>query len=69
MVKLLCKSWLDKMAKYDLTTQAQLSLEEIKVYSIENFGQQQTSIYFNSLRDRMVFLSANPKLDTERNYN
>lgn len=54
------------MARYALTTQAQQSLEKIKAFSIERFGQPQTSIYLANLRDKMGFLAKNPRLGVKR---
>ncbi|MCH7622878.1 MAG: type II toxin-antitoxin system RelE/ParE family toxin [Nitrospinae bacterium] len=49
------------MGSYFLSPNAQKSLNGIKKYSTEKFGQRQTSIYLEKLRDRMRYLADNPK--------
>ncbi len=54
------------MARYLLTIEAEHSLEEIKAFSIKEFGKKQATIYLTKLRDRMRFLAENPKLGMAR---
>ena len=49
------------MGNYVLSSNAQESLKGIKAYSTEKFGQRQTNIYLEKLRDRMRALADNPK--------
>ena len=49
------------MGRYVLSPNAQASLINIKAYSIDKFGEGQTKIYLEKLRDRMRYLADNPK--------
>jgi plasmid stabilization system protein ParE len=55
------------MSKYVLLPQAQISLKEIRAYSLENFGTRQTSIYLKKLRDQMKSLAVTPSKGQDRN--
>jgi len=48
------------MAKYVLSPAAQVSLLNIKVYSIKTFGKKRATSYLKALRDRMRALSESP---------
>lgn len=48
------------MSKYILSPAAQKSLQQIHSYSLENFGNQQTTLYLKKLRDRMQYLADQP---------
>lgn len=55
------------MPKYVLSPQAQISLKEIRAYSLENFGNLQTSNYLKKLREQMKNLAVTPSKGQERN--
>ena len=55
------------MGTYVLSLNAQESLKEIKAYSTEKFGEDQTRIYLGRLRDRMRYLADNPERGQARN--
>lgn len=48
------------MPKYFLSPEAQASLQEIRKFSVENFGMQQTKIYLENIREKMRSLAENP---------
>ncbi len=48
------------MPKYILSPQAQESLRDIRDFSLENFGKEQTNIYLQSIRKRMRDLAKQP---------
>ena len=48
------------MSKYILSTEAQNSLKEIKIYSVKIFGKERTRQYLTDIRKRMIELSKNP---------
>ncbi len=48
------------MSQYVLSPAAQVSLKQIREYSLENFGKQQTVMYLKKLRDRMQYLADSP---------
>ncbi len=48
------------MSKYILSPAAKKSLEQIKAYTLENHGKQQTKIYLKMLRDRMRDTAQSP---------
>lgn len=48
------------MFKYILSPAAQKSLQQIRSYSLSNFGKQQTIIYLKRLHDRMQYLADQP---------
>jgi len=52
---------IDNMGRYVLSPNAQESLNGIKKYSTEKFGQRQTNLYLEKLRDRMRTLADHPK--------
>ncbi len=54
------------MAKYVLSPQAQQSLKDIRAYSLETFGNQQTRRYLQQLKDRMNRLADQPNLGKQR---
>ena len=54
------------MAKYTLTTEAQLSLQDIKKFSLNQFGEKRTVLYLKALRNRMSYLAENPKRGRKR---
>ena len=54
------------MAKYILSPQAQSSLQDIRDYSLENFGKQQTTAYLKILQKHMKQLAATPTRGKER---
>ncbi len=47
------------MSYYFLTTEAQRSLESIKQYSIEVFGEKWTNLYLVSIQKRLEHLAEN----------
>ena len=54
------------MRQYVLSREAQISLQDIRGYSFEKFGKQQTIVYLRRLRDRMRYLAENPKSGQSR---
>ena len=48
------------MGKYVLSPQSQKSLEDIRDYTFTNFGQQQTKLYLQGLRQKMRHLAKHP---------
>ena len=48
------------MATYILSPEAQYSLNQIKAYSIKNFGITRTKIYLQTIRKRLQELAENP---------
>ena len=54
------------MAKFILSTNAQESLYDIKSYSKEHFGEQQTKIYIENIYKRMRKVAKNPKIGKKR---
>lgn len=54
------------MAKYILSPQAQSSLQDIRDYTLENFGKQQTNTYLKMLQKHMKDLAATPTRGKER---
>jgi len=48
------------MARYVLSPEAQNSLNDIKKYSIKNFGIKRTKTYLQIIRKRMQELAKNP---------
>lgn len=55
------------MEKYILSTEAQLDLEEIFDYSVQEFNLEQAIKYLHELEDTFHLLHSNPKLGVERN--
>ncbi len=55
------------MVKYTLSPQAQSSLQDIRAYTLENFGKQQTTAYLKMLQKHMKDLAASPAKGKERN--
>lgn len=55
------------MAKYILSPQAQSSLQDIRDYTLKNFGKQQTTAYLKILQKHMKDLAATPTRGKERN--
>ena len=54
------------MAKYILSPQAQRSLQDIRAYTLEHFGKQQTTAYLKILKKHMKDLAATPTRGKER---
>ena len=54
------------MAKFILSPEAQKSLNNIRTYSIKNFGTNRTKIYLQSIRERFYQLAENPSLGIVR---
>jgi len=54
------------MPKYILSPAAQISLKNIKKYTLKNFGQRQTTTYLKKLNERMKLLAAQPSQGKER---
>jgi toxin ParE1/3/4 len=48
------------MPKFVLSPQAQKSLRQIRSYTLENFGKQQTKFYLNAIHTRMLHLAKHP---------
>ena len=48
------------MSKYILSTEAQNSLKDIKLYSVKNFGKERARQYLIDIRMRMITLAVNP---------
>jgi toxin ParE1/3/4 len=48
------------MPKYVLSPQAQKSLSQIRQYTLDNFGKQQTNNYLTALQIRMRYLAEYP---------
>ncbi len=55
------------MSRYVLSPAAQDSLKQIREYTQENFGKQQTIIYLTKLHDRMQYLADSPAQGMLRN--
>jgi toxin ParE1/3/4 len=49
------------LSQYFLTTEAQQSLESIKLYSVQAFGEKRTNQYLISIQKRLEHLAENPK--------
>ena len=49
-----------KMARYKLTNAAVKDLEEIWIYTYQNWSAEQVDRYFNLIIDEIEFLSSNP---------
>ena len=49
------------MTTYILSPQAQDRLEQIRQYTIDNFGKRQNKTYMGKLRDKMRLAADNPK--------
>lgn len=54
------------MSRYTLSPSAIIDISEIRQYTTDRWGEKQTSIYTEQLRDRMEWLSDNPQLGKER---
>jgi len=54
------------MPKFTLSRQAQGSLQDIRAYTLERFGRQQTTAYLKMLQKRMKDLAAQPSSGKER---
>ena len=54
------------MGRYALSPQAQQSLKNIRAYSKKTFGEKQTRLYLQQLRDRMSTLADNPDSGKQR---
>ncbi len=54
------------MARFLLSPQAQKSLVQILVYTLENYGLSQKNQYLMMLRDRMSAAAGNPNQGKER---
>lgn len=54
------------MSKYLLSPNAVKSLEDIKTYSTNYFGEQQTDLYLNKLRDSFRLLASHPHTGHKR---
>ncbi len=54
------------MSKYILSPQAQVSLKDIRDYTLEHFGKQQTTLYLQKLRKRMRELAITPSKGQKR---
>lgn len=50
------------MEKYSLSPESQKSLNNIRAYSIKNFGTKRTKTYLQNIRKRMQLLAENPSL-------
>lgn len=49
------------MSHYFLTTEAQRSLESIRQYSLQKFGEKRTRLYLSSIQKRLEYLAENPR--------
>ncbi len=56
------------MAKYQLTTEAEVEIEGIYDYSILNFGLQTARDYFFGLHQRFQLLADNPSWGSDYGY-
>lgn len=54
------------MARYVLSPQALVSLQQISTYTLQNFGRRQQKAYLANLRQTMRALARNPGLGRDR---
>lgn len=54
------------MSKYILSPNAKKSLRDIKTYSLEHFGDKQTQIYLDKIRERVRFVAEKPNRGKNR---
>ena len=55
------------MVEYLLSPEAQQSLQEIKNFSVKNFGKQRAKTYLEDILNRFREPAANPSLGKKRN--